>query len=435
MAGALLSIASQALNTAETALMVTANDTANSNNPNFVNETANLSTGAVIGPISDTLPNVLPSGVMVSGITSASDPVLSRVIQQHQSSAGYWNQLATEQSAIQPLFNEPQTGGLQEMLAAFGHAWTTLADHPGSSAEAASVLQSGKALANTIQSLQGQLAQQATSITQQLSTQMATLATTSQTIANANGTQASLAPNSQGSNQLQAHVASALHQLASAASIQTLTSADGSVQVSSGGIALVSGTTTPPANAYQVHLHGTGPWYTQTATLSIAGAAYTPERGAIAGNLAALQQIQSTGQQLAQLSQALAKNVPTGNSASLTHLFSATTNGALTIASGVTASTLHASASATALAAIQTATQSWTYIVGQVASAGNLATTQQTRQQADLAALQTQQQSVQGVNLNQAAATTAQEQEAYQAAAKLVQVQQSVVNTLLTSIS
>jgi flagellar hook-associated protein 1 FlgK len=223
--------------------------------------------------------------------------------------------------------------------------------------------------------------------------------------------------------------------LASVASVQTLTASDGTVNVTSGGVALVTGTTTPPASSYQVALHGTGPWYTQSVGLSIAGATYTPTSGAIAGNLAALHQIQAAGQQLATLSQQLAAAVPTGQSTAPTHVFTATANGALTVTAGVTPSTLQASAASTALTAIQTAESAWTQVVGGVGTAGQQATTEQANQQADLSALQTQQQSIQGVNLNQAAANTVQEQEAYQAATQLVQVQQSLVNSLLAAVS
>jgi len=435
MAGSLLSIADQALNAAETALTVTANDTANSDNPAFVNQTAAVTSGPVVGPISDTLPNSAPSGVTVAGVTSATDPVLNHVIQQQTSQVGYWNQLAAQQSAIQPLFNEPQTGGLQEMLTAFGNAWTTLADNPGSSAEAASVLSSGQALATTIQSLQANLAQQASTITTQLQSQMHNLAAFSQTLAQTNTTLAGLPPESSGASQLQDTLAATVQGLASVASVQTLTASDGTTNVTSGGVALVTGTTTPPAASYQVALHGTGPWYTQSVGLSIAGAPYTPTGGAIAGNLAALQQIQAAGQQLATLSHQLAGAVPTGQSTAPTHFFTATANGALTVTANVTTSTLQASGASAALTAIQTAEGAWTQVVGGVGNAGQQAMTEQANQQADLSALQTQQQSIQGVNLNQAAANTVQEQEAYQAATQLVQVQQSLVNSLLAAVS
>jgi len=434
MAGSLLSIADQALNAAETALTVTANDTANSDNPAFVNQTAAVTSGPVVGPISDTLPNSAPSGVTVAGVTSATDPVLNHVIQQQTSQVGYWNQLAAQQSAIQPLFNEPQTGGLQEMLTAFGNAWTTLADNPGSSAEAASVLSSGQALATTIQSLQANLAQQASTITTQLQSQMQNLAASSQTLAQTNTTLAGLPLESSGASQLQDTLTATVQGLASVASVQTLTTSDGTINVTSGGVALVTGTMTPPASSYQVALHGTGPWYTQSIGLSIAGAAYTPTGGAIAGNLAALQQIQAAGQQLATLSQQFATAVPTGQSTAPTHFFTATAKGALTVTPGVTTSTLQASGASPALTAIQTAEGAWTQVVGGVGNAGQQAMTEQANQQADLSALQTQQQSIQGVNLNQAAANTVQEQEAYQAATQLVQVQQSLVNSLLAAV-
>lgn len=433
MAGSLLSVADDALNAAQTALLVAAQNTANSNNPAYLAETAATTPGPVIGPIADTVAANTPTGVTVAGITVAADPVLDRVVGQQTSRTAYWTTLSAAQAGWQALFNEPQPGGLQEVLNQFGSAWTTLEDNPGSTAEAAAVVQSGQAVATTITTLQTQLAQQADALISQLQTQMATLATQSQAVAQANADAASLPAGSAGQATLANTVHQALVTLASTAAIQVLPTADGGATVTSGGVSLVSGTTAPPASAFQVQVTGTGPWYAQTVSLTIDGAAYTPTSGAIAGTLAALAQVQSAGQQLASVAQMLATGVPTGSTTPAA-FFTATANGGLAVASGVTPAVVQARATGGALDTIQQAMTAWTQLVGDIGNTGAQGTAMAAQQQQDLAALQAQQQSVQGVNLNQAATATVQAQEAYQAAAQLVQVQQSLVATLLAAV-
>jgi len=430
----LLSIANSALNTAESALAVIANDTANSSNPAYVNETLAITDGPVVGPITDTLESTMPTGASNAGIDTAHNALLSARQQTQISTTSYWNTVAASQTTMQPWFNEPQTGGLQEELNQFGSAWTTYQDNPGTTADAATVESAGQSLASTLQQIQSQLAQQASSLTQQLGNQLGQVATLSQTLASSNTTAPSLPPASAAAANLQNTIQSTVQALASLTSIQTLPQADGSVTVNSGGVSLVHGTTATPQSAYAVTVPSGVPWYQATPQMTIQGTAYHPTSGAVAGTLTALGQVQSAGAQLAAIAQTLATHVTTGSSTTPT-FFTATANGALQLASTVTTASLSPSAAASNLTTITQATTQWTNLVGTIGSQGQQALQTQASSQADLNAITNQVQSTMGVNLNQTAVDTVQEQQAYQAAAQLITVQQTLVNTLLNAVS
>lgn len=440
-----LNVAANALSADSQTLAAWGEDLTNASTPGFHAVTPVLTALTAAAQPFGTMEVAGPAGgVEMSGVVRANDLATTTAQLAAAGTQGYWKAVEATQTQIQPWFQEPQTGGLQEELNAFAQAWASYQNTPASAAAAQAVVDEGQTLAQTINTLQAQLAQVAAGLEQQLQQQVNQVQNAAAQLATGNADLAIAPAQSLGAAGAADQARGALQTLAGLADVTPRLTADGGWQVDVGGTALVVGdqVATDPAwtpttaglpQGWQVTVSGTGAWYTATVSVSTPeGAPVALTSGSMGGTLAALDQVQQYGAQLAAISQQLASTVPTGSSVAF---FQALASGGLAVSPGLSGASLSASVASTAQTAVDQAVAQWIALVGQVGQDGQTANQSGTAAQNQAQALQAAAQSVDGVNANAVSADIIQEQQAYAAAAQLVTVQQQTVQALLAAVA
>jgi flagellar hook-associated protein 1 FlgK len=159
-----LSIASQALLVAQTAMDVTSHNMANVNTEGYSRQMLDL----VPAP-----PYQSPFGPMGTGVTGQTirritDLALTRNLIDKTATLGKYE---TEKSAIQQMetiFNESGGQGLNQVLSDFWNAWEDLANQPEGSPERLALVEKSQALVSSIDQLKTDMDQQQTALSQQL---------------------------------------------------------------------------------------------------------------------------------------------------------------------------------------------------------------------------------------------------------------------------
>lgn len=449
----MLNIASRALAAQQLALDVTGNNMANATTPGYRSETANL-TEAPPQPVVSLQGSELGTGVVVSSVSRATNPFLSRSVRTQLTNQGYWSSTNQALSPIQSLFQEPSSSGLQEGMNQFFASWQTLSNAPQNQASQESVIQQGANLAGQFNTMATNITNEMANLTQTAKNQVSQVNTLTTEIAQLNIKIATVTSGGGSANDLLNQRGTLLDQLSSITNITYTLTPNQEVNVYLGSHALVvNGThyqvglqqtaTTPsnyPANAplpYQLT------WQSSSGTTPIALSGMNG--GALFGTLSALgNNLPAYLGQLNQVAATLANKV---NAASLVAggFFNTVTSGngasAIQVAKGLSPSALVSTTNpgngSAALAVSQlgsTIDPLYTALVGQVGVDGQNATNQSQTAKSTLASLKNARQSASGVDINQQSALLIQEQQSYTAAATMVSVEQSTMQTLMQAV-
>lgn len=485
-----LGIASQAIAAQQLALDVTGNNMANATTPGYHAESVNLTENA---PVPDAaMPTTLiGNGVTATAVTRASNTFLSSSVRNQTSANSYATALSQGLNQVQNIFQEPQKGGLAEMMNQFNQSWLTLSENPESLSARESVIQDGKTLASTLNGMASTLSTEETSVNHNIVSQVQEVNQLAGQIAHLNRQIATVSTSGQQPNTLLDQRGALLTKLSKLVHISYTNGPAGSVDVYVGSHPLVAGEKT-----YQINTANPGTSTTSLPTTFDGTAVTVPtwadnnapvqiKSGSLGANIALLYQLPihgsqpgtmaagyltSYGQKLNSLAQALASTVNSAQSSGYDlnnnpgpPLFTGGTSstatqitaGNIQVAQGFSASQLAAASSSGApgdgsnAAALYNALSNKTMtigssqatlsgyyqsLVGQVGLNGQNASNLSTDSQNTLTSLQNDLSSATGVDLNQQSVNMIQEQQSYVAAAKLITTQQTMIQSLLSAV-
>ncbi|MHB8262636.1 MAG: flagellar hook-associated protein FlgK [Acidimicrobiales bacterium] len=275
MSDASLYTALSGLQTARAGLATTAQDISNVNTPGFQRETAAISTvdnGGMLG---------IGGGSQVSNIVQASNAFLQAASLQADASVS--NLTASQQvlSSIQAVFPEPSTYGMSEQLSTFWSAWDAVAQNPSSEAPRTALVSNAQNVAAALNQASSQLDTLANQTTTQISTTVSQVNQLLAQVANLNQQVVSVGGGSR-ANSLVDQRNQIVSQLAQDIGATVRTQSDGSATVSVGGVTLVQGNV---ADTVQIATSMSGQF---SLTSKMTGATLDVTNGAAAGLLASL---------------------------------------------------------------------------------------------------------------------------------------------------
>ena len=448
----IMDIAQQALMADQDALNVTANNVANQNTPGYTREVVNFQSVDAV-----TLSGLsVGSGVTVTA-TSQRDRVLEQRVQQQTQVEAQSGALESALQQIQNIFGLSSTSSSASATAlgtattSFFSALTALSSDPADTATRQNVLSAANALAGAFNSSANQLAQVSSSLNQQVVGDVSQVNSLTTTIASLNAQITSISPNGDAGT-LEDQRQSAIAQLSQLVGLdQISTENNGITLTTSNGAVLVSGSKSFALSTTQIGgtTHILAGVDGQDVTSNLTG-------GDLGGVLQARDQqlpsYQSSLDSLAfnigtQVNQQNEQGVDlNGNPGAALFTLSPTQSGA---AASIQVATTDPSAIAAAapgegsagnsniLAGLsnpnvdggQVAAQFLASFFGQIGSDTSAASTSNSADQATLTQLTTQRDSLSGVSLDEEASNLTQYQRAYQAAAQVF----NIANTVMAS--
>jgi flagellar hook-associated protein 1 FlgK len=442
-----LNIAFQSMEANQEALSTTSNNIANANTPGYTDQTVSLVEAPPVsyGGMS------FGDGVSVGQITSQRDSLLqTRLNQETQQQTASSSYLGTMQQ-VQTLFNETTGNGLQTSLTSFFNSLQQLSTSPTDVNLRQGVLTAAQNLAQNFNGIANNLTQLQQGADQTVTTSVNQINSLTSQIASLNTQIASTTSNGQSSSTYLDQRDQLISQLSGLIDVSQINAGNGSITLTtSGGTALVAGnqsipltTETNPATGFQ-DVYSQGSDITSTIT-----------GGALAGALNARDQtIPSILSSLNSLASSLANSMNSINEAGtdlngnaggafFTVPSSGSNNAAASISVALTdpsqiAGSLNGTAgdnsNINAMIALQNQTvvngqtplNAYSSLVYQVGSAVSTAQSESTSSQALVTQLQNQIGAVSGVDINQESVNLVQYERAYQAAAQV----SSIIDTL-----
>jgi flagellar hook-associated protein 1 len=369
------------------------------------------------------------TGVDISNITRVRDAFIDIQYRTQNTSTSNANTLASELGQVQTALGSSSSDAISTALSNFWNSWSTLANNPSGSSQAAalqSVVDNGTTLAQTFNAVSAQMA----TVQSQASQQYATLtgaggqvqqdanqiATLNQQIVDAQA--AGTTP-----NDLLDQRDNLIDDLSSLASVTVTTQSNGSDTISFGNAAqpLIGGAT------------GTTVTWPQAMTSAAGG-----QLGALLNLGSATGPIGTLSSQLDTVANTVISSV---NALQPTSPFFSG-NSASTIAVSATTATIQTSSSATSgtdlaqgIAALSggAADQGYAAFVASMGDTVASANSAQTTAQSVLTAIDNQRQSVSGVSLDEEMANLITFQRGYQASARMMQAMNDTLQTLISS--
>ena len=442
----ILSIADQSIQAQQEALQVSANNLANVNTPGYTRQVATLAEQA---PFASSIGG--GGGVVVQQVQSIRDAVLEIRIDQETQNQNRLTSLQQQLGPVQTLFSATGGAGLGTALDGFFSALQQLSTNPASGAQRTAVISAAQTLTQTFQQVATGISQQRAGADQEVIQGVAQVNTLLGQIANLNGQIADVQNSNQNAGELVDQRTQLIQNLSQLIDFNTSAGNQGQVTLTtSAGSPLVVGaeasplTLAPSGTGVQDIFSGT-----TDITASLSG-------GSLAGLIQARDQtLPQLSTQLDQLASGLATAVNAQNQLG----FDATgaVGGNLFTpppATGAAASLSLASTNPNAIAASGDGTvgdnsnllkiqalQQQTIIGGQtpdnayaslISSIGSVIHSANTQQQASslvLTQLQNQRSSISGVSNDEESIAISQFQSAYQAAARVV----GIINTLTST--
>jgi flagellar hook-associated protein 1 FlgK len=418
---------------AQQELQTTANNITNANTPGYQAETVTL---AESSPLSLALGGnglQLGTGVTATGVSQAASPYLDAAYRTQNAAASNASTTQTYLNQVQSALAEPSSTGISAQLQTFWSDWNSLAQNPTSTAARQTVVNDGTTLAQSINTLSATLSTISAQATSQLGTLTGPggqLENDASQIAQLNQAIQQAKQGGQNPNQLIDQRNQVLDDLSSLGKTTVTQNANGTVTVGFGDAAapLVSGNS---VNWPQTITSATGGTLGALLNLSQPGGPldqYHSQLDAFAATLAG------------------AVNNPVVNGSSVAMnppFFSGTT--ASTLAVAVTPSQVQTTDTgtagdndvATAVAALSGGApdQAYTSFVTKIGSDTLLAHTTATTQQALKVASGNQRQSVEGVDLSVQMTNLIQQQQAYQASAKVMNAFSTMMDSLMQAVA
>jgi flagellar hook-associated protein 1 len=441
-----LNIALQSLLTQQTAIETTSNNIANVNTPGYSRQRAELSETdpVTIGSLT------LGTGVEVGKISSLRDAILDSRVNQETQQQGKLDAYLSNAQQVQTLFNETNGTGLQAPLTAFFNSLSELASNPSDANVRQSVLTAAQNLSSafnqssaSLRSTQGGIDRSVVQTVSQINTLTSQIAVVNAQVSGAVSSGQNAGPSIDQRNQL-------INQLSSLVDVSTIDAGNGSLTLTtSSGAPLVAGGQSFQLTT-QINSTGLQSIFSQgtdiTASITF---------GQLAGELQIRDQlIPSTLSSLDSLAANLANAVnsqnqagfdlngvaggnifvpPTSTAGAAAGLALATTDGSKIAASGN--GSAGDNSNANALLAIQnqafvngkTPLNAYSSLVFQIGSDVSTAQSSQAAGTQVLQQLTNLQGGVSGVDINEESANLVRFQNAYEAAAQV----SSVINSLL----
>ncbi len=452
----LMDIARLALNADQEALNVTSNNVANQNTAGYTREVVEFQSADTV---------TLSGGTFGSGVTASANSQRDRVLEQQvQHQTQVQAQTGALESALQQIQNvfglsststSASSTTLGTDINSFFGALSSLTSNPSDTATRQSVLSAATALAGDFNSAANQLTQVSSSLNQQVAGDVGQVNSLTSTIASLNAQITSLSPNSDAGT-LEDQRQLAITQLSKLVGLdQISTENNGITLTTSGGAILVSGNQSFALSTTQVGgvTHVLAGVSGQDVTSNLTG-------GDLGGVLQARdQQLPSYQKALDSLAYGIGTQVnqqnelgldssgnpgaaifslpPTQTGAAAQIQVAATNPSAVAAAATGEGSAGNTNASALAdlssaiVAGGQTASGFLASFLGQIGSAASAATTNNSAQQAILTQLTTQRDSLSGVSLDEEAANLTQYQRAYQAAAQVFNIGDTIMASAL----
>jgi flagellar hook-associated protein 1 FlgK len=448
---ALSNIAESALMAQEAAIQVTGQNIANAQTPGYSRQTISLQASTP----QNTPFGSFGTGVTIATVTRNRDTLLDQQYRNQSAPAAGYQERSTLLGEIQNVYGEPSTTGLSNTMDNFFNSWSELASNPDDPSAKAVVQQAGAQLASTFNSYATQLSSIAASTQTGITNTVSQVNTLTQQISAMNAQ--IVAANSSGSapNDLMDQRDTLLDQLSQTVAITVSQNANGSDQVNIGGIEIVNGTATKSLAI------GTGVPYSLTtstgdtlqspggqlgAMLTVANndlpAAQNGLNTLAASIITDVNSVHSTGwSPPAGTGVDFFDSSPANATAQNMQLSATVAADPSTIATGTTANATGDNSIALAIAGLQnfaptapgnSYSGAYTALVTDVANSKNASDSSSTvyqtlQQQAD-----TQRQSVSGVNTDEELTNMISQQQAYVAAAKLVETIQAMSTALLS---
>jgi flagellar hook-associated protein 1 FlgK len=235
----LISLGLSGLTADQTALSVTGQNIANVDTPGYTEQTAEFATE----PPQYTPQGWLGTGVDIQTVQRQYNTLLAQQSQGAANSVAQLTAFSTLATSVSNMIGD-QTTGISASLSNFSKAVATVADNPTSSASRSALISQTQTLVNQFQTYGTQLSQDTTSVNAQIGTEVTTINTLSQGIAQLNGEiTADQGSSGQPPNDLLDQRDNLLNQLATHVSISTTNGSNGAVNVVIGnGQSLVNGT-------------------------------------------------------------------------------------------------------------------------------------------------------------------------------------------------
>ena len=234
---AIFNIAKGAIQANSAAMEVVSHNIANVNTPGYSRQTAVLAAEAP----SDLGVIKLGLGVRVTSVVQAFDRYTTKTIQQNTSSLSAYDAKASVLSYVEQLFNEAEGTGLGQAMDAFWTAWQDVANNPGGIPERTTLLEKGDQLADLFNFLNQELTQLGQNLNTNLSYALPEVNTLTARIADLNGKILAAEASKTSANDLRDERNTLLEKLSGYMGITSLEDESGVVTVlSSQGILLVS---------------------------------------------------------------------------------------------------------------------------------------------------------------------------------------------------
>lgn len=241
-----LETALRALEAQRGAVEVAAHNVANAQTPGYSRQVARLvptppyRTADLQGP---TGPGTWGTGVDIADITRVRDAFLDRQVRTQTSLGGRYDAMDKALAEIEATLNEPGDSGISASFDAYWNAWQSVGNDPQNLAARRVLLQAAEALGQDLSTLDGQWLSARDDIDRQIEDDVNQFNRITQQIASLNDKIVALKTAGQNPNDMLDQRDLLVQQLGELAPIQTKENADGSLDVWMGGVSVVHRTT------------------------------------------------------------------------------------------------------------------------------------------------------------------------------------------------
>jgi flagellar hook-associated protein 1 FlgK len=471
-----------ALQADQAALAVTGANIANVNTPGYSRQTVTMQTNdpwepASAGPAS---PGPLGTGISVGSINRVVNAFVNQQIYSANSQNGSLSNLTTMANQVQSAFNEPSGTGIGDDMTTFFNAFSTLASDPTSESDRSTVLSAAQAVVDQFHSVSSALSQIAPQVQTQVSADVTQVNQYATQIAQLNGEIRGQVEQGEQPNDLEDQRDELINKLSGLVNVNTTNGVNagtgqpnGVVDVSIGSFSLVQDTTAAslPSTVSTASANDLGLQNSSGQVVPVTGgeiygliksqtlvAGYQSSLDNLASNLAsAVNSIHKTGYGLDGstgnefFSASTAGAGQTQVTAANISLSAAVANNPDAIAAAVpitpTPATGEPFASgngdiATQIAGLATTPvmgnssldDYYNNLIGQIGADAQNFTNESDNQTSILQQLQSQQSSASGVSLDEELSNQMMYEQAYQAAANVMSVQNTVIGTIMSTL-
>jgi flagellar hook-associated protein 1 FlgK len=241
-----LDVATRALQTEQTLLNVTNQNIANANTPGFSRQQATV-TATTPYPVpvfqQGGTAGQLGTGVQVSSIDRARDQFVDYQYRNQAASQANWTAQSTALSQLESVANEPSKTGLSQMMTNYWQSWQEVANSPSDISVRSSMIEQGKALAESFQSTVQQYQQQQHDVDSQIKLTVDDINNYANQIANLNSQISKVKASGMQPNDLQDQRDQLVDKLSADIKLTTVDNPDGSQSLYVGGHQLVDRST------------------------------------------------------------------------------------------------------------------------------------------------------------------------------------------------